>query len=83
MLTLDNLTWLITIFSLIGGQLVIYKKKSGYAIWILMNFLWMSYFIYKGIYSSATLFLVYFIQSTYGYIKWNQKNKPTNKNPLQ
>ncbi|HLX54149.1 MAG TPA: nicotinamide mononucleotide transporter [Aquella sp.] len=74
MITLDNSTWLITIFSLIGGQLVIQKKKSGYAIWILMNFLWMAFFLYKGIYSSSALFLVYFAQSCYGYFKWH-KNK--------
>ncbi|MBP9742752.1 MAG: nicotinamide mononucleotide transporter [Burkholderiales bacterium] len=70
---IDDLTWFLTIGSLIGGQLIIYKNKVGYAIWIVVNILWMIFFFSKGIYSSSFLFLVYLIQSIYGYLKWNQK----------
>lgn len=70
---IDNLTWILTIGSLLGGQLVISKNKMGYAIWMVVNVLWMAYFFSKGIYASAFLFLIYLMQSIYGYIKWNQQ----------
>lgn len=68
---IDDLSWLLTLSSLLGGQLVINKNKKGYVIWIVVNFLWVSYYIYKGLYSSTILFLVYLVQSYYGYKKWN------------
>ncbi len=74
---IDDLTWLLTIGSLLGGQLVIGRNKLGYIIWIVVNILWLMYFFYKGLYSSSFLFLVYLVQSIYGYIKWNKNDNNT------
>lgn len=74
-MNIDNLSWVLAFGSLIGGQLVINKNKSGYVIWVIVNLLWITYFVYKDIYSSAFLFLVYMIQSIYGYIKWKRNEK--------
>lgn len=71
---IDDLTWLLTIGSLIGGQLVIFKNKNGYGIWIVVNTIWMAFFVYKNMPSSAALFFVYLVQSIYGFSKWKGKD---------
>ena len=73
-MTIDNLTWILTVGSLIGGQLVIGKNKTGYIIWVFINALWLGYFTYKSLYASSFLFLVYLIQAIYGYFKWNKND---------
>lgn len=79
---LDDLTWFLVAGSLIGGQLVINRNKIGYFIWIVINLLWVMFFLYKGINSSVCLFLIYTVQSLIGYIKWN-KVESSLENPLQ
>lgn len=74
-MNIDNLSWILAFGSLVGGQLVINKNKIGYIIWIIVNLLWIIYFFYKEIYSSSFLFLVYMLQSLYGYIKWNRNER--------
>ncbi|WP_299495778.1 nicotinamide mononucleotide transporter [uncultured Shewanella sp.] len=69
---LDHLTWLLVAGSLIGGQLIIGKKKSGYLIWVLINLLWVSFYLYKELYSSVFLFLVFMVQAMLGYVKWSR-----------
>lgn len=69
---LDDLTWFLVIGSLVGGQLVINRNKIGYFIWIVVNLLWVIFFLYKGLHSSVFLFLVYMCQSLIGYVKWNK-----------
>lgn len=70
---LDGLSWLLTMGSLIGGQLIINKKKEGYVLWIFVNTLWVIFYISKEIYSSMVLFIIYLIQSIYGYKKWKKE----------
>ena len=65
-----NYTWIITIFSIIGVILNIYKSKYGFVIWIFTNLSWMIYDFYKGIYSQAFLFFIYFILAIFGCVKW-------------
>ena len=70
---LDILTWTLVAGSLIGGQLVINKKKAGYFIWVLVNLLWVAFYFYKEIYASVALFSVYMAQAAIGYSKWNKE----------
>lgn len=70
---IDKLSWMLTLGSLLGGQMVINKNKKGYIIWIIVNLFWVMYYLKKGLYSSGALFLVYLIQSIYGYKKWSVK----------
>ena len=62
--------WILAIGSLIGGQLVIKKLRTGFFIWCIVNFSWVVFYIHNEIYSSAFLFSVFFIQALYGFVKW-------------
>ncbi|MCT4508748.1 MAG: nicotinamide mononucleotide transporter family protein [Tepidibacter sp.] len=66
----NTLSWILVIGSLVGGHLVINKKKEGYILWIVVNALWIIFYINKEIYSSMFLFSIYLFQSIYGYKKW-------------
>lgn len=63
--------WLVTILSITGVILNIYKNKWCFVIWSITNFSWMIIDFYKGIYAQAFLFLVYFLLAIYGLIKWS------------
>jgi hypothetical protein len=63
-------TWLLTILSIIGVVLNIYKKRSCFIIWSFTNGLWAIVDFYYEIYAQAALFTVYFCLAIYGLIKW-------------
>jgi nicotinamide riboside transporter PnuC len=69
------MTWIIAIMSIAGVVLNIYKNKYCFVIWMITNFSWMIIDFYKGIYSQAFLFLIYFILAVYGFIKWIMDGK--------
>ena len=66
------MTWFITIFSLIGVVLNIYKKKSCFIIWAFTNFAWMIIDWTYGLYAQSVLFLIYFILAIWGLYKWKK-----------
>lgn len=67
--------WIITILSIIGVILNIYKNKYCFIIWAITNFSWFVVDLYYGIYSQAVLFLVYFFLAIFGLIKWAKESK--------
>ena len=67
-----DFTILITIASLIGTLANIYKKRYCFIIWLFTNAFWCGYDLYKGLYSQAILFFVYFILAIVGVIKWRK-----------
>jgi len=64
------LIWLLTILSLIGVVLNIYKKKACFIVWAFTNFAWMIIDFAKGLPEQGTLFAVYFVLAIWGCIKW-------------
>lgn len=70
-----NFTWIITLLSIIGVILNIYKNKYCFIIWSITNFLWMIIDFYCKLYSQSFLFMIYFILAIYGLIKWLKDDK--------
>lgn len=73
-----DLTWLITIASLIGTVANIYKKSWCFLIWLCTNTLWMIVDIRHGLYAQAVLFFVYILLSIWGLIQWRRDTKAQN-----
>lgn len=71
--------WIITVFSILGVVLNIYKNKYCFIIWAVTNFSWMCVDFYYKIYSQAFLFLVYFCLAIFGLIKWYREEKKCQK----
>ena len=67
-----NWTYLITIASIIGTVANIYKKKWCFILWLFTNALWCAVDAYKGLYSQAILFAVYFVLAVWGLVKWRK-----------
>jgi len=69
------MTWIITILSIIGVILNIYKNKYCFMIWAVTNFAWMVIDYRAGLYSQSLLFAVYFLLAIYGLWKWIEDAK--------
>jgi nicotinamide riboside transporter PnuC len=67
--------WIVTVFSITGVVLNIYKIKWCFAIWAVTNFSWMVIDFYRGIYAQAFLFMVYFILAIYGLYRWSVESR--------
>ncbi len=65
--------WSITILSIIGVVLNIYKNKMSFVCWIISNAVWCMYDYHIGSYAQSVLFAVYFFLSVWGLIKWGRK----------
>ena len=72
--TLD-LMWLVTALSLSGNVLNIKKKRSGFVVWVIANLLWLTYDIYSGLYSRASLEIVQTAFCVWGIIEWKNKEE--------
>lgn len=64
--------WLVTVLSLIGVVLNIYKRAECFAVWSVTNVAWMLYDIRIGAYPQAAMFFVYFVLSVWGLIRWRK-----------
>jgi nicotinamide riboside transporter PnuC len=67
------MTWVLTVFSIIGVVLNIYKIKFCFFIWAFTNLIWALVDFYHGIYSQAFLQSVYFSLAIFGIIKWKKE----------
>lgn len=65
--------WLLTILSIAGVILNIYKNKYCFIIWSVTNFSWMLIDFYKGLPEQGCLFLVYFCLAIWGLWKWKKE----------
>lgn len=66
-------TWIITIASLIGTILNIKKNNACFIIWLFTNTLWTIIDYEAGLYSQATLQLVYVGLALWGIKEWKKK----------
>ena len=62
---------IITVLTIIGVILNIYKNKHCFIIWAFINFAWMIIDYNAELYSQSLLFALYFILAIWGIIKWN------------
>jgi hypothetical protein len=65
--------WIVTVFSLVGVILNIYKKQGCFIVWAFTNATWCIYDFYIGAKEQAVLFAVYFLLSIWGIIKGENK----------
>ena len=62
--------WAITIFSLLGTVLNIYKRKECFIIWAVTNATWAVYDWKIGAKEQSLLFVCYFLLAVWGIWKW-------------
>lgn len=67
------MTWVLTVFSIIGVILNIRKNRICFWIWAFTNASWCAVDFYHGLYSQACLFLIYFGLAVYGIWHWRTR----------
>jgi len=66
----SRMTWLLTISSLIGVVLNIYKRRECFYIWAVTNAGWAVYDFKNEMPAQGTLFAVYLGLAIWGIVKW-------------
>lgn len=64
--------WLLTLLSLIGVVLNIYKKPVCFYIWALTNAIWAVIDWKADLYAQSVLFIIYFLLAVWGILKWSK-----------
>lgn len=64
--------WIATGIGIIGAILNASKSIKGFYLWLISNSIFIYISILNKLYGMATLFLVYFLISLYGIIKWKK-----------
>lgn len=70
---MNQLSWIITVLSLIGVILNIKKKRACFYIWAVTNAAWTIIDWEKGIPAQASLFFIYFLLALWGIWEWRKK----------
>jgi nicotinamide riboside transporter PnuC len=74
--TLDYLLFIVTLVSICGVILNIYKNNICFVIWIFTNSIWLIVDFWKGIPAQGCLFIVYVLLAIWGLIRWRkERNK--------
>lgn len=61
---------IITLISLVGVILNIYKRREGFYVWAFTNAAWAIYDFKLGAWEQGILFSVYFALAIWGIFKW-------------
>ena len=77
-----DFTWILTILSLTGVILNIYKMKVCFYIWLITNAVWAVVDFWQGIPSQGTIFVFQFFLAAWGIWQWRTKKKPKYENPM-
>jgi nicotinamide mononucleotide transporter PnuC len=65
-----------TALSLIATWMLAKKYLEQWLVWIVVNVFSIGLFVYRGLYPTAFLFVVYGVLSVVGYLKWKADFKP-------
>ena len=68
-------TTLVTVFSIVGVVLNIYKKRSCFYIWTCTNATWCVVDFSREIYAQSFLFLVYTCLAIWGIVRWKGEKR--------
>ena len=68
----------ITALSIVGTWMLAKKLLENWLVWILANGLSIALFLYKGLYPTVMLSVVYTVMSVIGYWEWRKKHLTTN-----
>lgn len=72
---IEIITWLLTLFSIIGVILNAQRKVSGFYYWLPTNVGWVLVDWHQGLHGQAALFAFYIIMCIYGIITWRKEAK--------
>jgi nicotinamide mononucleotide transporter len=72
---LDSLT---TTFSIIATWMLARKYIENWVIWIFVDFVSIGLYIYKSLWPTVILFVVYTVMAFFGYIEWKKDLKAKN-----
>ena len=70
-----SFSWVITVLSLIGVILNIYKNKWCFVTWLITNLLWAIVDFSLGIYAQGVLFTIYAGLAVWGLVKWSKEKE--------
>jgi nicotinamide riboside transporter PnuC len=76
--TLDYLLFIVTLVSIWGVVLNIYKDDRCFIIWIFSNSIWLIVDFWKGIPAQGCLFTVYVLLAIWGFTRWKKRKKGEN-----
>lgn len=62
-----------TCFAVLGTWMLVKKYLQNWLVWIMVDLLAASMYLYKGLYLTAGLFVVYTIIACYGYLNWDKQ----------
>ena len=72
------MTWVVALLSFAGVVLNIHKRRVAFLLWMGTNAFWAITDFQHGLPGQAALFVLYFITSVWGWVKWG--NHEQNKN---
>lgn len=64
-----------TVFAVFATYLVTQKVLENWLYWIVIDFVSIYVYLEKGIYPTASLFVVYVILAFFGYLSWSNRHK--------
>lgn len=65
-----------TAFSIVATWMLAKKKIEHWLVWIVVDLVSLALYIYKDLYATALLFLVYTLAAVWGYFEWKKELKP-------
>jgi nicotinamide riboside transporter PnuC len=71
-MTLNHLTWLVTLAALVGTVANIKRKRWCFAVWMVTNALWCAYDWHIGACAQAALFAIYTGLAVWGWFAWKE-----------
>ena len=71
------------ILGVAGTLLVTYKNKAGFLVWIIGNFLWLSYGFITGQYFLMIQYIIFTGLAIFGFLKWHGDEHKTPSNKLK
>jgi nicotinamide riboside transporter PnuC len=69
--------YLLTVLSIVGTILNIKKRRSGFILWALTNFIWMIVDFRAGLPAQGVLFGVYCVLALWGLWAWRRRGLPS------
>lgn len=71
-----------TATSIVATWMLTKKYIEQWLIWVIVDIISMAMYLYKGLYPTAILFLIYSIMALIGYIQWKKTFQNKEKQPL-
>jgi nicotinamide mononucleotide transporter len=69
----------LTAFSFIGQFMLARKILQNWLVWVVVDFLSVGMYLYKGLYPTAVFFLIITAMAYKGYLEWKKELEPSQK----